>query len=104
VGVRRGTVPGRAGHAGQLPARGHRDVLEPAVVEVRGLESRGEVAQALAVTELPGPVQAELDASPGARGAGGDVPVAGAERLDVAQVAQVAGGRLIAHAGGPSFP
>ena len=66
VGVRRGAVAGRAGEAGQLPARGHRDVVEPAVVEVRGLESRGQVARVRAVAELPGPVEAELDAPPGA--------------------------------------
>ena len=101
VGVRRGAVPGRAGNAGQLPARGHRDVVEPAVVEVRGLESRGQVARATAVAELPAPVQAEL-ADPGGLGCprrGMTMP--GAERLDVAQVR---GRRPIGHAGCLSFP
>jgi hypothetical protein len=101
VGVRRGAVPGRAGDASQLPARGHGDVVEPAVVEVRGLESRGQVARATAVAELPAPVQAEL-ADPGGLGCprrGMTLP--GAERLDVAQVR---GGGPISHAGCLSFP
>ena len=88
VGVRRRAVPGRAGNASQLPRGRDHDVIEMGVVEARGLESRRQVAQALAVAELPDPVEAELDASLGTRCARRGVAMTGADRLDVAQVAR----------------
>ena len=93
VGVRGRAVPEGAGKAGQLPARRHRDVAEPAVVEVGRLEARGQVAQALAVAELPGPVQAEPVAPGRLRGPRRGEAPSGGERLDVPEI-------TIGHAGG----
>ena len=86
VGVGGRPVPGRAGNAGQLPAGGHLDVVEPAVVKVGSLEARGQLTQALAVAELPGPVQAEPGAPHGLRGPRRGEAQPGAERLDVAEI------------------
>ena len=85
VGVSGPPVAGRTGHPGQLPQRRHSDVAEPGVIELGGLEPRGQVVQAAARPESPGPVQAELAAPPGLPGAGLEVALPGAKRLDVSQ-------------------
>ena len=94
--VARRAVLRRPGQPGQLPHRRHREIIEMGVVEVRGLEPRRQVRPARAVPELPGPVEADLDAPAGLGSPGREVSVPGAERLDVAQVVRA---HPIGHAG-----